>query len=119
MLITGVAPEVREGDLAPNMACRPVFACCIDLGDEAVDTRSNARETAAWVRATAIQTVRLVTSDWHMPRARRWSLRSRSRARHGRCSATGWRARRVSRTLVDEYQQAAAPPRRAVVRGRR
>jgi uncharacterized SAM-binding protein YcdF (DUF218 family) len=46
-----------------------LFACCVDLGHEAVDTRSNAKETAQWVKAHGYKSVRLVTSDWHMARA--------------------------------------------------
>ena len=46
------------------------FASSVDLGWQAVDTRSNADETARWVRRHGYRTVRLVTSDWHMPRAR-------------------------------------------------
>lgn len=71
LLITGVAPTVRPIDLALEYHVSPsLFDCCIDLGREAVDTRSNAEETAAWVRAHRYRSVRLVTSDWHMARAR-------------------------------------------------
>ena len=71
MLVTGVAPGVRPHDLAQEYAApQRLFACCIDLGGEAVDTRSNAEETARWVREHGYRTVRLVTSDWHLPRAR-------------------------------------------------
>ncbi|HEX4695402.1 MAG TPA: YdcF family protein [Sphingomonas sp.] len=71
LLITGTALGVRPIDLALQYHV-PValFACCIDLGHEAVDTRSNAKETAAWVRTHGYKSVRLVTSDWHMARAR-------------------------------------------------
>ncbi len=71
MLISGAAPGVRPNELAATYkAPRRLFACCIDLGYEAVDTRSNAEETARWVRARRYASVRLVTSDWHLPRAR-------------------------------------------------
>jgi uncharacterized SAM-binding protein YcdF (DUF218 family) len=71
MLITGVAPEVEAGELAAEYKVSvDVFECCIDLGQEAVDTKSNAIETARWVRDHRYRTVRLVTSDWHMARAR-------------------------------------------------
>jgi len=70
MLVTGVAPGVGARDLAREYDTSPrLFACCIDLGAEAVDTRSNAAETAAWVSAHSYRTVRLVSSDWHVPRA--------------------------------------------------
>ncbi len=71
MLVTGVAPGVRPIDLAKEYHTPPaLFACCIDLGREAVDTRSNAEETSKWVRRHRYRSVRLVTSDWHMRRAR-------------------------------------------------
>ena len=71
MLISGAAPDVRPIELAVRYHADPgLFACCIDLGHEAVDTRSNADETADWVRKHGFKSVRLVTSDWHMPRAR-------------------------------------------------
>ncbi len=46
-----------------------LFDCCIDLGREAVDTRSNGEETSRWLQKQKFKTVRLVTTDWHMPRA--------------------------------------------------
>ena len=71
MLVSGVDPDVRPGELVvryPQSA--RLFGCCIDLGRQAIDTVSNAEETADWVRKHKYKTVRLVTSDWHMPRAR-------------------------------------------------
>ena len=47
-----------------------LFDCCIDLGQEAIDTRSNGAESAAWVKKHGYRSVRLVTTDWHMRRAR-------------------------------------------------
>ncbi|WP_176473008.1 YdcF family protein [Sphingomonas lenta] len=71
MLVTGVAPGVRPRDLAATYPdSGRLFRCCVDLGGEAVDTRSNAEETARWLRGHRYRTVRLVTSDWHLPRAR-------------------------------------------------
>jgi uncharacterized SAM-binding protein YcdF (DUF218 family) len=71
LLVTGVGPGVRPADLAAvTGASQRVFACCVDLGREAVDTRSNAEETARWVKVHGFRTVRLVTSDWHLARAR-------------------------------------------------
>jgi len=70
LLISGVPPGVRPTELAAtNRAPIALFACCVDLGHEAVDTRSNAKETADWVKAHGYKSVRLVTSDWHMARA--------------------------------------------------
>ena len=71
MLVTGVSAGVSEGDLAREYRVAPgLFACCVDLGRDAVDTRSNADETAQWLQARRFTTVRLVTSDWHVARAR-------------------------------------------------
>lgn len=71
MLVSGVARSVRPVELAVRHgASESLFDCCVDLGREAVDTRSNAEETARWLKRHGFRTVRLVTNDWHMPRAR-------------------------------------------------
>jgi uncharacterized SAM-binding protein YcdF (DUF218 family) len=71
MLVSGVERSVRPEDLAREYSTDPaVFKCCIDLGREAIDTRSNAQETAQWIDRRKVGSVRLVTTDWHMPRAR-------------------------------------------------
>ena len=71
MLISGVARTVKPHELALETGRdAALFRCCIDLGRESVDTRSNAEETARWVKKHDVKTVRLVTTDWHMPRAR-------------------------------------------------
>jgi len=44
-------------------------ACCIALGYQADNTRGNAVETAAWMRAEGFGSLRLVTSAYHMPRS--------------------------------------------------
>ena len=71
MLVTGVDRRVRPVELA-NVQGAPLalVACCVDLGREAVDTRSNGEETARWIARHKYKSVRLVTTDWHMRRAR-------------------------------------------------
>lgn len=70
MLISGVDRSVRAGELAAEYkAPERLFTCCITLGREAIDTRSNAIETARWLDRRAYRTVRLITTDWHMRRA--------------------------------------------------
>jgi uncharacterized SAM-binding protein YcdF (DUF218 family) len=71
MLISGVDLDVKPGELAAAYK-RPakLFDCCIDLGFRAVDTRSNGLETARWAAKHKVKTLRLVTHDWHMRRAR-------------------------------------------------
>lgn len=71
MLVSGVDPSVRKGELATLQgAPLALFKCCVDLGKEAVDTRTNADEAARWLGKRGYKSVRLVTTDWHMPRAR-------------------------------------------------
>ena len=71
MFISGVGPTTRAASIAAtNGFDRRIFACCVDVGNEASDTRSNAAETAAWLRRNRARSVRLITTDWHMPRAR-------------------------------------------------
>ena len=41
----------------------------VTLGYQAQDTFGNAEETAAWVKAHQIKTLRLITSNYHMPRS--------------------------------------------------
>lgn len=71
MLVSGVDPAVKLNELAAvQRAPDALFACCVDLGKDAVDTRTNAAETAQWIKARGYRSVRLITTDWHMPRAR-------------------------------------------------
>lgn len=70
MLVTGVDPEVTNGEFAAQFkVSRKLLNCCVTLGHQASDTRGNAIETVAWARKVKAQSVRLVTSDWHMRRA--------------------------------------------------
>lgn len=71
LLISGVDRDVRAVELAETYR-RPVelFDCCVALGREAVDTRSNGEEVAGWVARRGYKSIRLVTTDWHMRRAR-------------------------------------------------
>lgn len=70
MLVSGVDPEVRPVEFAVEFGVSPAeMACCVTLGFAAVDTRSNAAETAKWVAQKEVRSLRLVTTDWHMRRA--------------------------------------------------
>ena len=44
--------------------------CCITLGHEANNTKGNAIETLGWVRRNGFKSLRLVTSNYHIPRTR-------------------------------------------------
>ena len=71
MLISGVDRDVKPRELAAQYpGSVKYFKCCIALGFQSVDPRSNALETAAWVKRNKVSSIRLVTHDWHMRRAR-------------------------------------------------
>jgi uncharacterized SAM-binding protein YcdF (DUF218 family) len=70
LLIAGADPAVTKADLAnriPHSAAQ--LSCCVDLGSESVDTRSNAEEASRWLARHRFKSFRLITSDWHMRRA--------------------------------------------------
>lgn len=70
LLITGVhrATRVREiARLTPLYA--KYFSCCIDLDRAALNTFGNALETKRWARERNFNSLIVVTSNWHMPRA--------------------------------------------------
>ncbi|WP_309622779.1 YdcF family protein [Novosphingobium sp.] len=71
MLVSGVDPQVKPGEFAAQFKIAPAaMKCCITLGYRAFDTTSNAKETAAWMKTRGYRSVRVVTSDWHLRRAR-------------------------------------------------
>jgi len=71
VLVTGVDREVRASEFAAEYdVADERMDCCVTLGFAALDTRGNAREAANWIAENEIESVRLVTSDWHMRRAR-------------------------------------------------
>lgn len=70
LLIAGVDPSVTKRDLAGRISgSAKALKCCVDLGSESVDTRSNAEEAARWLSKHNFRSLRLITSDWHMRRA--------------------------------------------------
>ena len=70
MLVSGADRRVRLADLARAYHLPDRLLDRIDLGHAAVDTRSNASETAKWIATHHYHSIRLVTTDWHMARAR-------------------------------------------------
>lgn len=70
MLISGVARQVTRHELEVAYHIPPALMARTDLGNESVDTRSNADEAKDWIDARHYRSIRLVTTDWHMPRAR-------------------------------------------------
>ena len=70
LLVAGVDPEVRSREFAAEYDVSPsLMKCCVALGFQSYDTRSNGREAADWLAATRFRSARLITTDWHMRRA--------------------------------------------------
>ena len=71
LLITGVhrATSAKEIARLTPLYSR-YFTCCIDLDRSALNTFGNALETQRWARAHNFNSLIVVTSNWHMPRAR-------------------------------------------------
>lgn len=69
MLISGVNPVVKSDELSALTGTeQALFNCCVDLGKAALNTEGNALETAEWTAENNIDTLILVTADYHMPR---------------------------------------------------
>ncbi|MGF1606001.1 MAG: YdcF family protein [Rhodothalassiaceae bacterium] len=70
LLVTGVNPSVGPETLRDLLGVpQRLFACCVDLGLTAADTKGNARETADWAELHDLKSLVVVTSDYHMPRS--------------------------------------------------
>jgi uncharacterized SAM-binding protein YcdF (DUF218 family) len=70
LLITGVHRDTSKREIArltPLYA--RYFACCIDLDRSALNTFGNALEAKRWARDHNFNSLIVVTSNWHMPRA--------------------------------------------------
>ena len=71
LLVAGADPAVTKRDLVRRLGGhKRLVDCCVDLGSESVDTRSNAEEAARWLEKRRYRSFRLITSDYHMRRAR-------------------------------------------------
>ena len=63
------SPGDEKGSGGPLRRQGKLVKCCVDLGSESVDTRSNAEEAQRWLAKHSYKSVRLITNDWHMRRA--------------------------------------------------
>jgi uncharacterized SAM-binding protein YcdF (DUF218 family) len=71
LLVSGADPSVTKPDLIERLGGKAeLVECCVDLDSVSVDTRSNAEETGRWLDEHGFNSFRLITSDWHMRRAR-------------------------------------------------
>ncbi len=66
LFISGVNPQTSLPDLIGDK--NP--PCCITLGYKAENTIGNADEARAWIEKNKFRSIRLVTSNYHMTRAK-------------------------------------------------
>lgn len=126
VLISGVNREVRRQELrALTPGSNKLFNCCVDLGFEAEDTVGNAQEIAAWADAKGYDSLIVVTSDYHMPRALteiraaapELALTPYAVETPSLDNSRWWRAAVTARRMTLEYMKYLAALARAVVGG--
>jgi uncharacterized SAM-binding protein YcdF (DUF218 family) len=70
LLITGVHRTTTAREIAQLTALNvKIFACCVDLDRSALNTAGNAIEARRWAKEKGFNSLIVVTSNWHMPRA--------------------------------------------------
>ncbi|WP_293611237.1 YdcF family protein [Ponticaulis sp.] len=73
LLVSGVHESVNVAALVETAGgSQALYDCCIDIGRLAHSTEGNAQETSNWVREHEYDSLILVTSNYHMPRALLW-----------------------------------------------
>lgn len=71
LMISGVDKKVALSDIYSMWdGDSHAVECCITLGHKASNTKENAVETLQWVRDNGFKSLRLVTSNYHIPRTR-------------------------------------------------
>lgn len=114
LLVSGVHPEVTKEKLSDLLSPdKTLFDCCVDMDWRAENTIGNAAETASWVETNGFQSLLVVTSAYHLPRA----LRELSHAMpdvelqghpvfHNEVHLNDWwRYSGTSRLLIAEYSK--------------
>lgn len=66
LFISGVHKDVNLQQIQQQQRSVP---CCVELGHKAINTKGNALETLRWLSRSRANSILLVTSDYHMPRA--------------------------------------------------
>lgn len=69
LLISGVNRGVDIEEILRTYQVPARLTCCIEPGYSASDTTGNADETANWMNWEGFSSMRLVTSNYHMPRS--------------------------------------------------
>ena len=74
LLVSGVGRGVNKSILAQELdlgaPAMKLLNCCVTLEFRASDTRGNALAASQWIAKNKFQSLRLVTSNYHMPRAK-------------------------------------------------
>jgi uncharacterized SAM-binding protein YcdF (DUF218 family) len=68
LFVSGVPLGVDAARLLPGLSAEQI-QCCVILGRVADTTTGNAEETRDWMRSMGYASLRLVTSNYHMPRS--------------------------------------------------
>ncbi len=70
LLITGVYPTTSAAAIARLVPeHQHWFSCCVELDHSAANTSGNAVQTRIWAKKYDIESLIVVTSNYHMPRA--------------------------------------------------
>lgn len=70
LFVSGVYQGVDVSKLLEMSQRAPEdLRCCVDIGHSAGNTAGNAAETATWMAANGYHSLRIVTSNYHMPRS--------------------------------------------------
>lgn len=69
LFISGVSQDVKIGDLEKRLSVYADDESRIVLGYKATNTIENASEVSEWIKQNDIKSVRLVTSNYHIPRS--------------------------------------------------
>ncbi|MBL4854627.1 MAG: YdcF family protein [Robiginitomaculum sp.] len=71
LLISGVNKTITPAQIQALLGMGDAkFTCCVDLDYQAENTFDNGYETSVWARALGYEKILLVTSAYHMPRAK-------------------------------------------------
>ena len=112
LLISGINPGSPVADIASAAgASEALFNCCVDVDADAADTIGNAAETAIWARARGYDSLIVVTSDYHMPRALlelQAAMPDTRLVAHAVAARAPWSAPDEARRWLTEYMKYAA-----------
>ncbi len=70
LLVSGTHKDVKIEDILELENMPDKWRCCIELDPIATDTLGNAHESAKWIKEHKITSIILVTSSYHIRRAR-------------------------------------------------